>query len=183
MKQAVFIERDGILNEARLEGNSPVSPLTLDALRIKRDAAEPLKRLRAAGLMLFATTNQPGLSRGYQSRRELDRIHDLLRATFALDEILVCPHDDTDHCPCRKPKPGLLTEAAFEWHLDLDHSFVLSDKWQDAEAARAVGCTSVLLQSPWLGKVHRDLVLPDLTASVEKILKLTNSRPRAVVEA
>jgi len=183
VKQAVFIERDGILNEVRLEGNASVGPLTLDALRIKRDAAEPLKRLRAAGLMLFATTNQPGISRGYQSRRELDRMHDLLRATFALDDILICPHDEADHCPCRKPKPGLLTEAAFEWHLDLGRSFVLSDKWQDAEAARAVGCTSVLLQSPWLGRVHRDLVLPDLNASVEKILKLKTSHSRAIVEA
>jgi hypothetical protein len=49
---------------------------------------------------------------------------------------------------------------------------VISDKWQDAEAARAIGCTSLLIQSPWLGSVHRDLVLPSLAAAVKKLLRL-----------
>jgi D-glycero-D-manno-heptose 1,7-bisphosphate phosphatase len=99
-------------------------------------------------------------------------MHELLRKTFALDDILVCPHDETDRCPCRKPKPGLLVEAGFKWHLDLDHSFVVSDKWQDAEAARIAGCTSLLINSPWVRNVHRDFVLPDLAAIVAKILDL-----------
>jgi D-glycero-D-manno-heptose 1,7-bisphosphate phosphatase len=122
--------------------------------------------------VLIATTNQPGISRGYQSRRELDRMHDLLRRKLPLDDILVCPHDETDGCPCRKPKAGLLVEAAFKWHLGLECSFVVSDKWQDAEAARTAGCTSVLLQSPWISAVHRDFVLADLEAIAEKILQL-----------
>jgi histidinol phosphatase-like enzyme len=63
-------------------------------------------------------------------------------------------------------------EAAFKWHLDLDRSFVVSDKWQDAEAARAAGCTSLLLQSAWVGDVHHDFVLPDVEAIVDKILRL-----------
>jgi D-glycero-D-manno-heptose 1,7-bisphosphate phosphatase len=179
MKLGVFIERDGILNQARIERQYQVSPLTLEDFRINLEALPLLKKLKAAGLILIATTNQPGLSRGYQSRRELDRMHDILRQKFPLDDILVCPHDETDRCPCRKPKPGLLVEAAFQWHLDLDHSFVVSDKWQDAEAARTAGCTSLLLQSPWLGTVHRDLVLPDLGAIVDKILLLKDAKRAA----
>jgi hypothetical protein len=70
----------------------------------------------------------------------------------------------------------LFTEAAFKWQLNLDHSYVISDKWQDAEAARLCGCTSLLLESPWVGKVHRDFLLPDLPAVVEKILQLRVSR-------
>jgi D-glycero-D-manno-heptose 1,7-bisphosphate phosphatase len=172
MKQGVFIERDGVLNQVRVERQHQVSPLTMEEFHLNKDAAPLLKKLKGAGLVVIATSNQPGLSRGYQSRRELDRMHDLLRATFALDDILVCPHDETDRCPCRKPKPGLLVEAAFKWHLDLDRSFVISDKWQDAEAARTAGCTSLLFQSPWVGNVHRDFLLPDLNAIVEKILQL-----------
>jgi len=105
----------------------------------------------------------------------MDRMHELLRKTFALDDFLVCPHDETDRCPCRKPKPGLLVEAAFKWHLDLDRSFVISDKWQDAEAARTAGCTSLLINSPFVGKAHKDFVLPDISAVVEKILRLKNT--------
>ena len=172
MKHGVFFERDGILNLARVEHRHQVSPLTLEEFHPNKEALPWLKKLRAAGLVLIATTNQPGLSRGYQSRRELDRMHDLLRKTFPLHDILVCPHDETDRCPCRKPKPGLLVEASFKWHLNLDHSFVVSDKWQDAEAARVAGCTSLLLKSPWVGSVHRDFVLPDLEAIVAKILRL-----------
>ena len=102
-------------------------------------------------------------------------MHDLLRKTFSLDDFLVCPHDETDRCPCRKPKPGLLVEAAFKWHLDLDRSFVISDKWQDAEAARTAGCTSLLINSPFVGKAHKDFVLSDIGAVVEKILRLKNT--------
>ena len=162
MKRAVFIERDAILNEVRTGPKHQITPLTLEEFKV----------IKAAGFVLIVTTNQPGLSRGYQSRRDLDRMHDLLRRSFPLDDILVCPHDESDHCPCRKPKPGLLIEAAFKWHLNLDHSFVISDKWQDAEAARTAGCTSLLVKSPWVGGVHHDFVLSSLEAIVEKILRL-----------
>jgi D-glycero-D-manno-heptose 1,7-bisphosphate phosphatase len=176
MKLGVFIERDGILNRVRVERGHPVTPLTLEEFEINLEAVEPLKALQAAGMVLIGTTNQPGISRGYQSRRELDRMHDALRAVFPLQDLMVCPHDETDRCPCRKPKPGMLIEAAFKWRLHLDHSVVISDKWQDAEAARTAGCTSLLLASPWVGTVHRDFVLSDLAAIVEKILALKATR-------
>lgn len=176
MKQCVFIERDGVLNRVRVERRHQVSPLTLEEFAVNAAAAPWLGKLKAAGLLLIATTNQPGLSRGYQSRRELDRMHDLLRGSLPLDDILICPHDETDHCPCRKPKPGLILEAGFKWHLDLDRSFVISDKWQDAEAARAAGCTSLLLESPWVGEGHHDFVLPSLEAIVDKVLGLRTLR-------
>src|SRR5438552_8125673 len=172
MKLGVFIERDGVLNMVRVERQHQVCPVTLEKMHVNTAAVPFLAKLQTAGLVLIATTNQPGISRGYQNRREMDRMHDLLRKTFALDDFLVCPHDETDRCPCRKPKPGLLVEAAFKWHLDLDRSFVISDKWQDAEAARTAGCTSLLLQSPWIGNVHRDFVLADFEAAVNKILQL-----------
>ena len=177
MKAAVFIERDGVLNQVRVERLQPVSPLTLEDFHVNLAAVPLLKKLKAAGLLLIATTNQPGLSRGYQARRELDRMHELLRATFGLDDILVCPHDAADHCTCRPPKPGLLVEAGFKWRLNLDQCFVISDKGQDAEAARTAGVTSLLLQSPWNGKARSDLVLPDLAAAVDKLLRLRASKP------
>jgi D-glycero-D-manno-heptose 1,7-bisphosphate phosphatase len=176
MKQAVFIERDGVLNQAPTERQQQMSPLLLEQFAVNKEAAPLLKKLKQSGLMVFATTNQPGLSRGYQLRSELDRMHQQLRKELPLDGILVCPHDEEDDCPCRKPKPGLLQEAAFEYHLHLDHSFVISNKWQDAEAARQAGCTSFMLQSPWLGTVHRDFVMPDLAAITEKILQVQRTQ-------
>jgi len=179
MKLGVFIERDGVLNRARIERRHQVSPLTLDEFQVQESVSPLLQRLKAAGFVLIVTTNQPGLSRGYQSRRELDLMHALLHRALPIDDVFVCPHDETDRCPCRKPRPGLLVEAGFKWHLDLDRSFVISDKWQDAEAAHLGGCTSLLLESPWLGSVHHDLILPNLECAVGKLLQL-HSMPRLV---
>ncbi len=178
MKIGVFIERDGVLNKVRLDRQQHQQiPLTMPEFKVNQSAAALLKRLKTAGLILIVTTNQPGVSRGYLSRRELDLMHTLLRRALPIDDVFVCPHDEADQCPCRKPKPGLLTEAKFKWQLDLDRSFVISDKWQDAEAARACGCTSVLVKSPWIGNVHHDFVMPSLPAAVDKILQLYASDP------
>lgn len=172
MKAGVFFERDGVLNLAATSNRGQISPLTLREFQINERALRPLQKLKSAGFILIATTNQPGLTRGYQSRRELDIMHALLRQQLGLHDVMVCPHDEADRCPCRKPKPGLFTEAAFKWHLDLEHSFVISDKWQDAAAAHAAGCTSLLIRSPWNSTGHHDFILTDLDAAVEKVLQL-----------
>ena len=180
MKYGVFLERDGVLNLARVAQNHQVSPLTLGEFQCNPGALLALQRLKAAGFVLIATTNQPGLSIGCLSRRELDRMHARLLQQFPLDDVLVCPHDPMSFCPCRKPRAGLLTEAGFKWHLDLDHSFVISDKWQDAEAARLVGCTSLLVSSPWIGPGHHDFVLRNLAEVVDKLLQLHKPQPALV---
>jgi len=172
VKPAVFVERDGVLNRARIVHGQQVPPVLAADFSPLGDAVQPLARLKAGGFLLLVTTNQPGLSRGYLCRSELEQMHQILHRHFPLDEVLICPHDELDRCPCRKPKPGLLREAAFHWHIDLDRSFVISDKWQDAEAARQLGCTSLLLRSPWNGPVHHDFIVATLGEAAEKILSL-----------
>lgn len=171
MKAAVFLERDGILNRAKVENRLQVAPWSVEDFHVNIEAKAALGELRDQGYLLIATTNQPSLSRGTLSRRELDLMHLILRRSLPLDDLFLCPHDESDRCPCRKPNPGLLTEAAFKYHIDLDRSFVISDKWQDAEAARVAGCTSILISSPWIGRVHHDFVVSDLDAAVQKIIQ------------
>ena len=166
VKSAVFIERDGILNLVRIENGHPVPPLRRSDFRLNLEAIQPIRQLRLAGFKLIVTTNQPWLSHGCLSRYELERMHEQLRQAFPIDDILVCPHEEMDECPCRKPLPGMFIEAAAMWHLDISRSFVLSDKWQDAEAARRIGCISVLVRSPWTGKGHHDFLAPNLAAAV-----------------
>ena len=173
MKQCVFFERDGILNQARCVGRQQSSPLRSEDFHVRSELAPLLNELKAAGFRLIVTTNQPAVAAGTLPRRELDRMHDRLLKTFPLDDILVCPHEEMDRCTCRKPKAGLLREAAYKWRLDLSRCFVISDKWQDAEAARKAGATSLLLASPWLGDGHHDFVLPDMVSLVDKVLQLS----------
>lgn len=173
MKIAVFLERDGVLNNTQTNA----SPRSLDEFHINQEVAEPLHMLHEAGFLLIATTNQPGLSRGDLPRHDLDRMHSLLQSKLPLDDILVCPHLEEDDCPCRKPRAGLMQEASFSWHVELDRSYVISDKWQDAEAARQVGCVSILIDSPRNGSGHHDYILEDVEDAVEKIIHIEQSRP------
>lgn len=172
MKTAIFFERDGILTLPKVEGQYQIVPRSVEEMAINRAAVKPLQRLKAAGFLLIATTNQPGISRGHVTRREVDLMHLMISKAFPLDDIFMCPHDEWDRCPCRKPKPGLFREAAFKWQLDLDHSFVISDKWQDAKAAQNAGCTSILIQSQWNGGGHHDFIVAELESAVTKILAL-----------
>lgn len=175
MRVAAFIERDGLLNQVRVEHESPVATVRLEDFKVNPEAVPLVRTLQRAGLLVIATTNQPGLSNGELSRRELDVMHEILLKKLNLDDIMVCPHDEADGCPCRKPKPGLLIEAGFKWHVDLDRSVVISDKWQDAEAARIAGCTSILIESPWNGPGHHDFKVSSFETAVEKALFVVNA--------
>lgn len=172
MKCGVLFERDGVLNRAKVEHGTQMPPLTLNQFSLNESALEPLRQLRKAGFILIATTNQPGLSRGDLARRELDLMHAKLISRLGLHDVFVCPHDENDRCPCRKPKPGLFFEAAYKWHLNLDRSYVISDKWPDARAAHFAGCTSLLIESAWTRHGHHDCLLPDLAAAADKALQL-----------
>ena len=176
MNVGVFFERNGLLNLVKMHNNHQINPINISDFNVNTEAIVPLRKLKKAGFILIGTTNQPGLSLGYQSRYELDQMHNILVRELGLHEIFTCPHDHTDDCVCRKPKTGLFLEAAHKWRLHLDHSFVVSDKWQDATAAHAIGCTSILLNSPWIGQGHHDFVSPNLERAVEKILQLQNSK-------
>lgn len=169
MKSAVFFERDGILNLCETVNGREHVPRRVEEFRPNTAAAPLLASLRDAGCLLLVATNQPGVSQGLIPRNELDLMHTVLRRALPVDDILVCPYDDASH-PCRKPNPGLFIEAAFKWGLDLDHSFVVSNKWEDAKAAQIAGCTSVLCRSPWVGNDHHDFLVDDLEAAIRKIL-------------
>jgi D-glycero-D-manno-heptose 1,7-bisphosphate phosphatase len=88
-------------------------------------------------------TNQPDIARGTQTRAEVDKMHERLRSLVPLDEVCVCPHDDCDACACRKPKPGMLLNAAERLDLDLARSASVGDRWRDIEAARGAGVTAI----------------------------------------
>lgn len=174
MKAAVFFERDGILNLCEVQHGHQAVPLRLDQFRVNPAAAALLAQLKQAGFILIATTNQPAVSRGELPRNELDLMHNVLRRKLPLDDIVICPYDDTDH-PCYKPQPGMFLEAAFKWSLDLDRSYIVSDKWPDAKAAQIAGCTSIMVRSPWIGGDHHDFVVDNIEAAVTKILQLHHS--------
>lgn len=165
----MFLDRDGVLNEAIVRDGRPYSPVTIDQLRIVPDAAAALGRLKAAGFLLIVVTNQPEVARGTQTRPAVEAMNAELGRQLPLDAFFTCWHDDPDECQCRKPKPGLLEEAAASLGIDLHRSFLVGDRWRDIDAGAAAGCRTVLIDYHYQERTpdhqpdHRSTTLADAT--------------------
>jgi D-glycero-D-manno-heptose 1,7-bisphosphate phosphatase len=144
-RPAVFLDRDGVLNEAILRNGRPCSPANLSELVITPGARAALEELKREGLLLIVVTNQPDVARGKASRAEVDKINARLAAILPLDVIEVCEHDDEEQCDCRKPKPGMILRAREKLGVDLAASFMVGDRWRDIEAGRRAGCHTILI--------------------------------------
>jgi len=144
-KSAVFLDRDGVLNEAILRNGKPYPPRDPDELVITRGAGAALAALKRRGFLLIVVTKQPDVGRGSASRADVDRINSRLAAILPLDTIEVCQHDDNAQCDCRKPKPGMILRARERLGLDLYGSFMVGDRWRDVEAGRRAGCRTILI--------------------------------------
>ena len=109
--RAVFLDRDGVLNQPVVRDGKPFPPASVDQLRLYPDAAAALARLKGAGYLLMVVTNQPDVARGTTERVAVEAINAAIGAALGVDDFFVCWHDDADDCGCRKPKPGLLLEG------------------------------------------------------------------------
>jgi D-glycero-D-manno-heptose 1,7-bisphosphate phosphatase len=143
LRKAVFLDRDGVLNEAVIRDGKPFAPATLTDLHLVPNAAEATARLRNAGYMLIVVTNQPDVSRGLQTREVVEAMDAALGSALGIDEFRVCYHDDADQCACRKPKPGLVLDAAAAHGIDLGQSFLIGDRWRDIDCGYAAGVRTV----------------------------------------
>jgi D-glycero-D-manno-heptose 1,7-bisphosphate phosphatase len=148
-RAAVFLDRDGVLNEVRMEGATASTPRTVAELQILPTARADLGRLREAGYVLLVVSNQPDVARGDLSLDAVEEINRALRIALPIDAVYVCPHDTRDGCDCRKPKPGLIRAGAREWGVDLARSWLIGDRWVDLAAAEAAGIDGLLVERPW----------------------------------
>ena len=171
MARAVFLDRDGVINSVIWRGGQPGSPRSLTEFHIDSGASAPLERLRAAGLRLFVITNQPDVARGLLSPQTLEQMNQQVVAQLPIEGVVVCPHDDRDECPCRKPRPGMLKTLAAGEHIELGHSFVIGDTWRDVQAARAAGCIAIMLDRNYNRRDEADYRVGNLAAATQLIIR------------
>lgn len=153
-KRAVFLDRDGVLNKPRVVNGLPYPPRTAAEVELTDGIVDTLHRLKAAGFVLIVVTNQPDVARGTLRMDEVEAVHARLAELLPLDAFYCCPHDDADACACRKPKPGMLLEAARAWGIDLAASFMVGDRWRDIDAGNAAGCTTVFIDYGYRETLH-----------------------------
>jgi D-glycero-D-manno-heptose 1,7-bisphosphate phosphatase len=188
-RRAVFVDRDGVINELvpdPLSGR-PESPLRLSDVRLVPGASRALGRLTDAGWRLVGVSNQPAAAKGLVSLEELEAVHartlELLAAEgVRFDAFKLCLHHPDGvipelkgACECRKPAPGMLLEAVRELDLDPAVSWMVGDTDGDVAAGRAAGCHTVLVEYP--GSAHKrdgnpspDTIVRDLGAAATVIL-------------
>jgi len=162
MTRAVFLDRDGVLTRSSTRGGKPFAPTTLEAFELLPGVREGIARLHKAGFCLVVVTNQPDVGVGKLRSEVVEQMHARLRVWLPLDDIKVCCHTDADACNCRKPKPGMLLEAAKERGIDLSRSFMVGDRWRDVSAGRAAGCKTIFVD---YGYTERLVDQPDFVVT------------------
>lgn len=186
-RRAVFLDRDGTIN---VEVNYLHRAADLDLIP---GAARAIRALNGAGYRVIVVTNQAGIARGYYGESALHALHSHLRATLAaegarIDAFYFCPHhpDFTGACACRKPMPGMLTQAAVDHGIDLTRSWLIGDSAGDLGAARAAGCRSILVRTGYGRAVESaiagdaaprpDAIVDDVGAAIAWILASDGDR-------
>lgn len=143
-RRAVFLDRDGTVNEEMGYINH------LSRFRLLPGSAGAIARLNREGLPVVLATNQSGVARKYFPASLIEEVHARLAAWLAqegarLDAIYVCQHGPEADCSCRKPRPGLLQQAARDLGLDLARSYVVGDRFNDIQLAANVGAKGILV--------------------------------------
>jgi D-glycero-D-manno-heptose 1,7-bisphosphate phosphatase len=188
MQRALFLDRDGTLIHPFHYPTRPEQMLLYEGL------GPALQRLQDMGFLLILITNQSGLARGYFTRADLERMHDALCHKLAqlgvrLDDIYYCPHHPDGvvaelarECECRKPRPGLLLQAARKLSIDLSQSWCVGDILDDIEAGRRAGCRTVLVdlsteQPPRLALRQPDFIARDTCHALRIIQEVEKLQP------
>jgi D-glycero-D-manno-heptose 1,7-bisphosphate phosphatase len=146
-KKAVFLDRDGVINQTIFRMGKPRAPYTLEEFSFLPGVSEAVNFLREEGFELIVVTNQPDVARGWVSREAVDQVNKYISEALGIQDIRACFHTEHDKCECRKPNPGMLLEAALELDIDLEKSFMVGDRGSDIEAGKRAGCKTVLISS------------------------------------
>jgi D-glycero-D-manno-heptose 1,7-bisphosphate phosphatase len=144
--RAIFLDRDGVLNRPVVREGKPYPPARVKDVEIYPGVREQLQRLKDLGFVLIVVTNQPDVARGTMAKKTVDDINDLIaRELPAIDQVLVCFHDNSDGCDCRKPRPGMLLAGAEEFDVDLARSYMVGDRRNDMQAGIAAGSRTIFV--------------------------------------
>lgn len=178
-QKAIFLDRDGTINKyvgfLRKE----------EELELLPGVAEAVRTINQSGYLAIVVTNQPVIARGEVTVSQLQEIHNKMETLLGLegayvDAVFYCPHHPHKgyegevpelkmECDCRKPKPGMLLQAAEQYHIDLERSWMVGDSENDVQAGKAAGCQTVFLGEEDKGTAA--FCFRDLKEFVENIIR------------
>lgn len=182
-KPAIFLDRDGTLNEERGYINH------IDRFILIPGVPKAVKLINDLGYLAIVITNQSGIARGYYDLARLKTYHNKLKKELSeagakLDAIYFCPHHPQGkvkkyaiECDCRKPKTGMIDQAIKDFEIDLEHSFLIGDRYRDILFGKKLNMKSILVKTgygkgEWEFEKYTWKVQPDYVA--ENLLEAVN---------
>jgi len=170
---AVFLDRDGVINQALVRNGHPFSPASIKEFEWMDGIHAVTEKLCSAGFRIFCVTNQPDVGRGLQDIALVEELHKMVLNELPLEKIYTCYHDDVTACDCRKPRPGLILEAASEYDLDLEQAWLVGDRWKDIDAGNSAGCKTFFIDYKYTEKypINIDYIVGSLSEAVNILLK------------
>jgi D-glycero-D-manno-heptose 1,7-bisphosphate phosphatase len=176
-QRTVFLDRDGVINEPPPD---PGWVMRWKDFRFARGALDALKRLHEANFTVAVVTNQSCVRRGLADLATIQNINEQMVQAVAeaggrIAGVYFCPHIDGDLCECRKPKPGLIDQAASDLGLDPSRAFLVGDSERDILAGQARGCTTLFVKNPYerlSDFCHADFEVKSLRKAVDIIVPM-----------
>ncbi len=174
MNKAVFLDRDGVINELvyNPQTGEYESPLKENDLKIAPEVFSDLRDLKKAGFLLFVVSNQPNYAKGKSTLESLHRINQFLAKQMVdhgveFSDYFYCFHhpdgvvkDYSGECLCRKPKPYFILEAEKRYDINLKQSWLVGDQDCDVQCGRAAGVKTILIEEKRSAQKRKDS-LPD----------------------
>jgi D-glycero-D-manno-heptose 1,7-bisphosphate phosphatase len=183
LSRAVFLDRDGVINQSPPEGEYVTR---WEDFHILPGVTDGIALLNHAGFLVIVVTNQRGIAKGLMTEVDLQKMHarmtdDLARAGAKIEATFYCPHDIEPRCDCRKPAPGMLLSAARSRGIDLRTSWMIGDSDNDVEAGLNAGCKTARVIATdatssdrariFEAAITADIVASSLLDAIRQILK------------
>lgn len=181
MERAIFFDRDGTLTNTFVRDNKPYGPTDPSKLALLPGASQAVKKAKNLGFLTIVVSNQPDIALGKIDENTKTKIEEkfqeLIKANdVPIDAIYYCNHHPKSInpnypkvCECRKPKPGMILDAAKDWNIALNNSWVVGDTDKDINAGKAAGCKTILIKKPYSGVCQPDLVVGNLGEIIDII--------------
>ena len=173
MVKAVFLDRDGVLNRVYVRDGKSYAPRNIKDFILLPYAVPSVKKLREAGYLVIVVTNQPDINNGLITRENVDKMHIQLKRKTLVNEIFLCPHSREENCGCRKPKAGMLIEAANLFHINLRKSFMIGDRASDIAAGLEAGCRTIFINRKYneTAPVTQEITFLSIKSATNYIIK------------
>ena len=150
--RAVFLDRDGVLSVPEFRDGRSYAPKRMEDFVLYPDAPQSVADLKAMGFLAIVVTNQPDVGKGEVDRAVVEAMHTVLKTATKVDDIEVCYDTRETATERMKPGAGMLLDAARNWNIDLEGSYVVGDRAGDVEAGERAGCTTIFVDRGYTGE-------------------------------